>query len=205
MKVARSIAPREIRIEDMAAPEPGPGEVVCEVLACGVCASDVTDWYVAGKVPTVLGHELAGAVRAVGDGAVAADGSPIELGGNPSPDPRAPELVQRVDSQRAVCIVDCRGVQRLRQHLQIVQCNRPVTNVERHRVCHIRRRRWFLLCAGHGHQLHRLAVEIVAVLGVVARGQVSLLAACIQRVHALLTRFAQRRYHPFAIKIKTGA
>ncbi len=80
MKVARSIAPREIRIEDMPAPDPGPGEVVCEVLACGVCASDVTDWYVAGKVPTVLGHELAGVVRAVGDGAAAANGSPIELG-----------------------------------------------------------------------------------------------------------------------------
>jgi len=79
MKVARSIAPREIRIEDMPAPDPGPGEVVCEVLACGVCASDVTDWYVAGKVPTVLGHELAGVVRAVGDGAIGADGSPIEL------------------------------------------------------------------------------------------------------------------------------
>src|SRR5205807_453590 len=61
-------------------PDPGPGDVVCDVLACGVCASDVTDWYVAGKVPTVLGHELAGVVRAVGDGAAGADGSPIELG-----------------------------------------------------------------------------------------------------------------------------
>jgi L-iditol 2-dehydrogenase len=80
MKVARSVSPREIRIEDIPAPEAGPGEVVCEVLACGVCASDVTDWYVAGKVPTVLGHELAGVVRAVGDGAAAADGSPIEVG-----------------------------------------------------------------------------------------------------------------------------
>jgi L-iditol 2-dehydrogenase len=40
----------------------------------------VTDWYVAGKVPAVLGHELAGVVRAVGDGATRADGSPIELG-----------------------------------------------------------------------------------------------------------------------------
>jgi L-iditol 2-dehydrogenase len=80
MRVARSIAPREVRIEDAPEPEAGPGDVVCDVLACGVCASDVTDWYVAGKVPTVLGHELAGVVRAVGDGASGADGARIELG-----------------------------------------------------------------------------------------------------------------------------
>ena len=62
MRVARSIALREVRIEDIARAGAGPGEVVCDVLACGVCASDVTDWYVAGKVPAVLGHELAGVV-----------------------------------------------------------------------------------------------------------------------------------------------
>jgi L-iditol 2-dehydrogenase len=39
---------------------------VCDVLACGVCASDVTDWYVGPRLPAVLGHELAGVVRAVG-------------------------------------------------------------------------------------------------------------------------------------------
>jgi L-iditol 2-dehydrogenase len=66
MRVARSLTPREVRIEEAPAPEPGPGEVVCDVVACGVCASDVTDWYVAGKVPVVLGHELAGVVSAVG-------------------------------------------------------------------------------------------------------------------------------------------
>lgn len=80
MKVARSIAPREVRIEDVSIPEAGPGEVICDVVACGVCASDVTDWYVAGKVPTVLGHELAGVVRAAGEGATTADGSPIAPG-----------------------------------------------------------------------------------------------------------------------------
>jgi len=67
MKVARSIALDDVRIVQIADPEPGPGEVVCQVLACGVCASDVTDWYVASKLPVVLGHELAGVVAAVGD------------------------------------------------------------------------------------------------------------------------------------------
>jgi L-iditol 2-dehydrogenase len=69
VRVARSYSADDVRIEDAQDPEPGPGEVVCDVLACGVCASDVTDWYVARKLPAVLGHELAGRVRAVGDGA----------------------------------------------------------------------------------------------------------------------------------------
>jgi L-iditol 2-dehydrogenase len=67
MRVARSYGPDDVRIEQVEDPEPGPDEVVCEVLACGVCASDVTDWYVAAKLPAVLGHEPAGVVRAVGE------------------------------------------------------------------------------------------------------------------------------------------
>ena len=70
MKVARSYGPGEVRIERAEDPEPGPGEVVCAVLACGVCASDVTDWYVADRLPAVLGHEPVGVVRAVGEGVV---------------------------------------------------------------------------------------------------------------------------------------
>jgi len=41
---------------------------VCEVIACGVCGSDVTDWYIAPRLPAVLGHEVIGTVRALGDG-----------------------------------------------------------------------------------------------------------------------------------------
>jgi L-iditol 2-dehydrogenase len=71
MRVARSFAPGDVRLEDDPDPEPGPGEVVCEVLACGVCASDVTDWYIAPRLPAVLGHELTGIVRAAGPDATA--------------------------------------------------------------------------------------------------------------------------------------
>ncbi len=70
MRAARSFGPADVRVEEVEDPEPGPGEVVCDVLACGVCASDVTDWYVAARLPAVLGHEPAGIVRAVGDGVV---------------------------------------------------------------------------------------------------------------------------------------
>ncbi|HEX7301228.1 MAG TPA: alcohol dehydrogenase catalytic domain-containing protein [Solirubrobacteraceae bacterium] len=70
MRVARSVSPREVRIEEAGEPEPGAGEVVCRVLACGVCGSDIMDSWVARKVPTVLGHELTGEITAVGDGVV---------------------------------------------------------------------------------------------------------------------------------------
>lgn len=68
MRVARSLSPREVAIEEMDDPRPGEGDVVCRMVACGVCKSDVTDWYVERKVPTVLGHELVGEVEAVGAG-----------------------------------------------------------------------------------------------------------------------------------------
>ena len=64
MRVARSFAPGDVRIEEAPEPEAGPGEVVCDVLACGVCGSDVTDWYIAPRLPAVLGHEVIGTVRA---------------------------------------------------------------------------------------------------------------------------------------------
>ncbi len=68
MRVARSFAPGDVRLEEAPEPEPGAGEVVCDVVACGVCGSDVTDWYIAPRLPAVLGHEVVGTVRALGDG-----------------------------------------------------------------------------------------------------------------------------------------
>lgn len=67
MRVARSIGVRDVRVEEHPEPEPGPGDVVCRVLACGVCGSDVADAWVEPKLPVVLGHELTGEVVAVGD------------------------------------------------------------------------------------------------------------------------------------------
>jgi L-iditol 2-dehydrogenase len=66
VRVARSIGLRDVRIDDDPEPETGPGDVVCQVLACGVCGSDVADAWVAPKLPVVLGHELTGEVVAVG-------------------------------------------------------------------------------------------------------------------------------------------
>jgi L-iditol 2-dehydrogenase len=67
MKAARSLTAHDVRVEEVAEPEPGDGDVVCRVLACGVCGSDVMDSWVSRKVPTVLGHELCGEIVAVGN------------------------------------------------------------------------------------------------------------------------------------------
>jgi L-iditol 2-dehydrogenase len=68
MRIARSLTPREVVIEELADPVAGPGEVVCRVLACGVCGSDVSETYVSRKLPGVLGHEVVGEVLQIGAG-----------------------------------------------------------------------------------------------------------------------------------------
>jgi L-iditol 2-dehydrogenase len=62
----------EVRIEDRPAPEPGPGEVLVAMRACGICGSDLMEWYVGPRAPLVLGHEPAGVVVASGPGLPAA-------------------------------------------------------------------------------------------------------------------------------------
>ena len=52
----------EVRIEERPVPRPGPGEVLVAMRACGICGSDLIDWYVDQKAPAVLGHEPAGVV-----------------------------------------------------------------------------------------------------------------------------------------------
>jgi L-iditol 2-dehydrogenase len=66
VRVARTVAPGETRVEEAPDPACGPGDVVCRVLACATCGSDVQDFYVARKLPAVLGHEPAGEVVEAG-------------------------------------------------------------------------------------------------------------------------------------------
>jgi L-iditol 2-dehydrogenase len=68
VRVARSLTSREVVVDELPDPVAGPGEVVCRVLACGVCGSDVSETYVSRKLPGVLGHEVVGEVLEAGAG-----------------------------------------------------------------------------------------------------------------------------------------
>jgi L-iditol 2-dehydrogenase len=58
----------DIRLEKVPNPEIGPGELLLKVSMCGICGSDVMEWYRIRKAPRVLGHEVVGIVCEVGEG-----------------------------------------------------------------------------------------------------------------------------------------
>lgn len=58
----------DIRIVELPKPEIGPGELLMQMRACGLCASDVMEWYMKPRAPIYPGHEPVGVVAAVGEG-----------------------------------------------------------------------------------------------------------------------------------------
>ncbi|MCV7317431.1 S-(hydroxymethyl)mycothiol dehydrogenase [Mycolicibacillus parakoreensis] len=90
-----------VELVDIVIPDPGPGEVVVDITACGVCHTDLTyrDGGINDDYPFLLGHEAAGTVEAVGSGVTAvAPGDFVIL------------------NWRAVC-GQCRACKRGRPHL----------------------------------------------------------------------------------------
>lgn len=62
---------RRLELTDLATPQPGQGEVLVRVAACGICGSDVHgyDGSSGRRIPPiVMGHEAAGIVAGVGEG-----------------------------------------------------------------------------------------------------------------------------------------
>lgn len=68
MKVAVYYSLDDVRVEDWPKPRVGPGEMLVEMRACGICGSDLMEWYLRDRAPLVLGHEPAGVVVEVGEG-----------------------------------------------------------------------------------------------------------------------------------------
>jgi len=68
MRVAMYYNNNDVRLEQVPKPKIGPGEVLVQVFASGICGSDVMEWYRIKKAPVVLGHEVAGDIVAIGPG-----------------------------------------------------------------------------------------------------------------------------------------
>lgn len=61
---------KPVEIATITIPDPGPGEVVVKVAACGVCHTDLTyrEGGINDEFPFLLGHEAAGFVESIGAG-----------------------------------------------------------------------------------------------------------------------------------------
>lgn len=88
-RIARFDAPgKPFEIDTVGLAEVGPGEILIRVTRANICGSDLHAWHgtfatrgLGGQLPTVLGHEMVGAVEALGDGVTTdANGKPLALG-----------------------------------------------------------------------------------------------------------------------------
>lgn len=84
MRAARWHGRGDVRVEDVAQPVPGPGELLLRVSWCGICGTDLEEYLdgpaiipvevpngLTGRVaPLTLGHEFVGAVAGLGEGVV---------------------------------------------------------------------------------------------------------------------------------------
>jgi len=71
MQAARLEGVDDLRVRQVAEPEPGRGEVVVRVEVCGVCGTDrhILCGEYPAAAPVTLGHEFAGTIAAAGPGA----------------------------------------------------------------------------------------------------------------------------------------
>jgi len=74
MRVSRLHGVRDLRLEAITQPTPGPGEVLLKIASVGVCGSDV-HYYVDGRIgdavvtdPIIMGHEFSAWIAGLGPG-----------------------------------------------------------------------------------------------------------------------------------------
>jgi L-iditol 2-dehydrogenase len=91
-----------IAVVERPVPAIGPGDALMRPLACGICGSDLLDWYVRRKAGTILGHEVAGEIVEVGAGVTG-----FAAGDRIVPHHHAPCLA--CDACRAGRYVQCAG------------------------------------------------------------------------------------------------
>lgn len=84
MRAARYYGNRDIRIDDIERPSPGPGDVLVDIDACGICGSDLAEYLYGPRhgddfLPYTMGHEIGGQIADVGDGVDLEVGTEIVL------------------------------------------------------------------------------------------------------------------------------
>jgi len=66
MKVSMWYNNKDIRIEEAPTPKPGQKEILVKIISCGICGSDIVEWYRLPRAPLVQGHEIGGEIVEVG-------------------------------------------------------------------------------------------------------------------------------------------
>lgn len=56
----------DIRLIDLPLRHPGPREILVKIISCGLCGSDVVEWYRLPRAPLIPGHEIGAEVVEVG-------------------------------------------------------------------------------------------------------------------------------------------
>ena len=67
MRVSKWYNNKDIRIEEVPVPVPNTDEMLVKVASCGICGSDIVEWYRLPRAPLVQGHEIGAEVVQVGE------------------------------------------------------------------------------------------------------------------------------------------
>lgn len=71
MKASLLYGPKQLKLEEVDIPKAGPGEVLLQIKACGVCPTEVKKYLGNSplpRTPFLLGHEAAGVIAELGEG-----------------------------------------------------------------------------------------------------------------------------------------
>jgi L-iditol 2-dehydrogenase len=127
MKAAVLYKPGDVKVQDVPDPQPGVGEVLIRIHACGVCGTDHSLFVggFPGNYPVIIGHEFAGVITALGEGVVA-----LQVGDRVTVDPN--RVCHRCDYCRMGSEHLCENLSSMGVHIDGANaeyCVMPETNV----------------------------------------------------------------------------
>jgi L-iditol 2-dehydrogenase len=81
VRLAELVGPHGFRVIEVDPPSRAPGEVLVDVVVCGVCASELDTWEgrSGGDFPKRIGHEVSGIVVEADAGSAYAPGDPVAV------------------------------------------------------------------------------------------------------------------------------